>query len=56
MERATIRMPKQQLDLVDEMVESGEYPNRSEAIRAAVRELIDDHRDRRGKLPMRATR
>ena len=50
MERVTLRIPKQQIDEVERMVESGEYPNRSEAIRAAVRDMLneqdDDSRDR----------
>ncbi|MEZ3142597.1 ribbon-helix-helix domain-containing protein [Halobaculum sp. MBLA0143] len=50
MERVTLRIPKQQIDEVERMVESGEYPNRSEAIRAAVRDMLneqdDDNRDR----------
>jgi antitoxin ParD1/3/4 len=40
MERVTLRIPKQQVEQVERMVESGEYPNRSEAIRAAVREML----------------
>ncbi|AEN06685.1 ribbon-helix-helix domain-containing protein [Halolamina sp.] len=42
MERVTLRIPKQQIDRVEQLVERGEYPNRSEAIRAAVRQLVDD--------------
>ncbi|MBV0903582.1 ribbon-helix-helix domain-containing protein [Haloarcula salina] len=40
MERVTLRIPKQQIEEVEQMVETGEYPNRSEAIRAAVREML----------------
>jgi Arc/MetJ-type ribon-helix-helix transcriptional regulator len=40
MERVTLRIPKQQVEEVERMVETGEYPNRSEAIRAAVREML----------------
>ncbi|ERH12473.1 MAG: transcriptional regulator, CopG family protein [halophilic archaeon J07HB67] len=49
MERVTLRIPKQQIEEVERMVETGEYPNRSEAIRAAVRDMLneqDDDRDR----------
>jgi Arc/MetJ-type ribon-helix-helix transcriptional regulator len=49
MERVTLRIPKQQIEEVERMVETGEYPNRSEAIRAAVREMLaeeDTGRDR----------
>jgi Arc/MetJ-type ribon-helix-helix transcriptional regulator len=48
MERVTLRIPKQQIDEVEQMVETGEFPNRSEAIRSAVREMLaeqDDSRD-----------
>ena len=43
MERVTLRIPKQQVEQVEQMVETGEYPNRSEAIRAAVREMLAEH-------------
>ncbi|MHB9288551.1 ribbon-helix-helix domain-containing protein [Halobacteriales archaeon Cl-PHB] len=42
MERVTLRIPKQQIEEVERMVETGEYPNRSEAIRSAVREMLAD--------------
>ena len=49
MERVTLRIPKQQIDAVEQMVETGQYPNRSEAIRAAVREMLAEEQsdDRR---------
>jgi len=40
MERVTLRIPKQQIEEVERKVETGEYPNRSEAIRSAVREML----------------
>lgn len=40
MQRVTIRIPKEQVDDVDEMVDTGQFPNRSEAIRHAVREML----------------
>jgi len=43
MERVTLRIPKQQVEQVEQMVETGEYPNRSEAIRSAVREMLSEH-------------
>ena len=46
MERVTLRIPKQQIDEVEQMVERGQFPNRSEAIRSAVREMIDEKQDR----------
>ncbi|MEA1984708.1 MAG: ribbon-helix-helix domain-containing protein [Euryarchaeota archaeon] len=42
MQRITIRLPDQQLTMIDYMVAQGEFPSTSEAIRAAVRELIDE--------------
>lgn len=49
MERVTLRIPKQQIEEVEQMVETGEFPNRSEAIRAAVREMINDQNDQHNK-------
>ncbi len=43
MERVTLRIPKQQIEEVEHMVETGEYPNRSEAIRSAVREMLAEY-------------
>jgi transcriptional regulator, CopG family len=45
MERVTLRIPKQQIDEVEEMVETGQFPNRSEAIRSAVREMLNETED-----------
>ena len=42
MERVTLRIPKQQIEEVEQMVETGEFPNRSEAIRAAVRDMLSE--------------
>jgi Arc/MetJ-type ribon-helix-helix transcriptional regulator len=42
MERVTLRIPKQQIEDVERMVETGEFPNRSEAIRAAVRDMLNE--------------
>jgi Arc/MetJ-type ribon-helix-helix transcriptional regulator len=42
MERVTLRIPKQQIEEVERMVDTGKYPNRSEAIRSAVREMINE--------------
>jgi antitoxin ParD1/3/4 len=41
MQRITLRLPEQQIDLLQQMVDAGEYPNVSEAVRAAVRELVE---------------
>lgn len=41
MDRVTLRLPKEQLDELEQLVDQGRYPNRSEAIRDAVRQLVD---------------
>jgi len=46
MERITIRLPEQQLKMIDYMVNEGEFPSVSEAIRTAVRELVDQRGDK----------
>ncbi len=46
MERITIRLPKQQINMIGLMVDAGEFPSKSEAIRAAVRGLVDDRSDK----------
>jgi Arc/MetJ-type ribon-helix-helix transcriptional regulator len=53
MERVTLRIPKQQIDEVEQMVETGEYPNRSEAIRSAVREMLNEQNDRSNEKSQR---
>jgi len=40
-DRITTRMPPALIDAVDDAVESGRYPSRSEAVRAAVRQQFD---------------
>jgi Arc/MetJ-type ribon-helix-helix transcriptional regulator len=49
MERVTLRIPKQQIEEVEQMVETGEFPNRSEAIRSAVREMLNEQDGRTEK-------
>ena len=46
MQRITIRLPEQQIGLLEKMVEAGEFPTISEAIRDAVRELIEKRESR----------
>jgi len=41
MDRETTRMPAWMLVALDQLVENGEYENRSEAVRAAVRDLLE---------------
>ena len=44
MERVTFRVPEKKIEEVDALVDEGEFPNRSEAIRQAVRDLIREGR------------
>jgi len=44
MERVTIRVTERQLERLDELIEHGMFPNRSEAIRTGMNDLIDDRR------------
>ena len=46
MQRITIRLPEQQLRMIDLMVDLGEFPSASEAIRTAIRDLIDQRNDK----------
>ncbi len=46
MQRVTIRLPEQQLKMIDLMVNQGEFPSASEAIRAAIRDLIDQRSEK----------
>lgn len=41
MKRVTIRIDKDDLDGVEQLVGDGEYLNRSEAIRAGIREFLE---------------
>ncbi|NHN49324.1 ribbon-helix-helix protein, CopG family [Halostella sp. JP-L12] len=45
-ERATVRIPLLLLDEIEAAVETGEYPNRSEAIRFALQNELTDERSR----------
>jgi len=46
MDRITIRLPQQQIELLELLVESGEYPTVSEAVRYAVRMFLSQKGDR----------
>jgi Arc/MetJ-type ribon-helix-helix transcriptional regulator len=36
-----IRLTQKQIEMIDKIIDSGHYPNRSEAVRDAVRRLIE---------------
>jgi len=46
MRRITLRLPDQQIDMLQQMVEAGEFPTVSEAVRDAVRQLIEKRASR----------
>lgn len=46
MDRITIRLPPQQVELLEKLVETGEFPTVSEAVRYAVREFLSLRGDR----------
>ncbi len=45
MQTMQIRLTEKQLKTVDAMVRKGVYPNRSEAVRDAVRKLLNENGD-----------
>jgi len=46
MDRITIRLPQQQIELLEKLVETGEFPTVSEAVRYAVREFLAGRSER----------
>ena len=46
MDRITIRLPPQQVELLEKLVETGEFPTMSEAVRYAVREFLAGRSER----------
>ena len=40
MKMITLYLPEKYLELLDEIIDAGHFPNRSEAIRSGVRDLI----------------
>jgi len=46
MDRITIRLPQQQVELLEKLVDTGEYPTVSEAVRYAVRDFLNQRSDR----------
>lgn len=51
MQRFSIRLPRQQLAEIDDLVEAGEFPNRSEAVRAAIRRYLNEEDEETGGKP-----
>lgn len=49
-ERVTIRLPMQDVQVLDLLVQLGEFGNRSEAVRQAVRDFIMERADRLEQL------
>lgn len=43
MDRVTFRIPRDQIDDIDTLVDNGEFSNRSEAFRTAVRGLLKEY-------------
>jgi metal-responsive CopG/Arc/MetJ family transcriptional regulator len=41
MQRVTLRVPETRIEEIEAAVEAGQYPNRSEAIRAAIRDQFN---------------
>ncbi|HJJ55837.1 MAG TPA: ribbon-helix-helix domain-containing protein, partial [Methanocorpusculum sp.] len=46
MYRITIRLPQQQVEQIEALVNAGEFPTVSEAVRYAIREFISKHSER----------
>lgn len=46
MQRVTARIPEDDVSALDERVDAGKFANRSEAIRIAVRELLQERVER----------
>ena len=41
MQKVTLRVPEKQVKMLDVLVELGDFPSVSEAIRAGVRDMVD---------------
>jgi Arc/MetJ-type ribon-helix-helix transcriptional regulator len=50
MKLITLYVPEPYLKLLDQLVEEKFYPNRAEAIRVAIRDLLNDHRSFKSTL------
>lgn len=42
MDRVTYRLPPKHIEMAEALVEAGEFPNKSEVFRTAVREWMND--------------
>ena len=51
MARISIRMPDSEVEDLEEIIEDGNYLNRSDAIREAIRGLLREHGVRRREAP-----
>ena len=47
MRQINLNLPERDLDLLDELVRAELYPNRAEAIRLAIKDLINLHLQRK---------
>lgn len=43
MERVTLRVPEEQLERIECLIENGEYPNRSEFLRSGLRSELSKY-------------
>jgi antitoxin ParD1/3/4 len=50
MKLITLYLPEGYIKLLDELVDKRFYPNRAEAIRVAIRDLLNDHRSFKSTL------
>lgn len=49
MERVTYRLPKEQIEAAEVLVEAGEFPNVSECLRSMVRRGLNDYYQESGR-------
>lgn len=45
LERVTFRAPERHLEALDELVDAGDYPNRSEALRDGLEHVLEAEAD-----------
>lgn len=44
MDRITLRVPKNMISQISDLVESGEYKNRSQAMRHSIDQMLEEER------------